>query len=245
MVRDGKPKGFFYLDHRTVQWPARHHHRHLRHTRPMSTNSIVYLGRLDRPARALHGFNVDHRSAPGCLRLRHERGHRGLEERGIPGVIGYRRPTPPRTWHDGRTGRSATRPRLTATAAPQGQLLNYATTDRNGYRHYKSNPTVSRSCPLLASCTSSRNATRLITHHPGPTRANKPTPIVLLPRGKRIYKRRKETVERSFPTPNNFTATATPTSEVCWLSPPSACSPPPAQNIKKIALALAPKPVWA
>ena len=45
---------------------------------------------------------------------------------------------------------------------PQGQLLAYATTDRSGYRHYKSNPAICRSCPLLASCTLSRHATRRI-----------------------------------------------------------------------------------
>jgi hypothetical protein len=43
---------------------------------------------------------------------------------------------------------------------PQGQLLTYATIDRTGYRHYKSDPAICRICPLLASCTSSRNATR-------------------------------------------------------------------------------------
>ena len=42
---------------------------------------------------------------------------------------------------------------------PQGQLLAYASTDRSGYRHYKSNPAICRSCPLLTSCTWSRNAT--------------------------------------------------------------------------------------
>ncbi len=31
MVRDGKPKGFFYLDHRTGGRRLRHHHRHFRH----------------------------------------------------------------------------------------------------------------------------------------------------------------------------------------------------------------------
>ncbi len=92
MVRDGKPKGFFYLDHRTVDGrlgiitdtyatPANVH------------DSIVYLGRLDRQ-RQRFGFDV------GAVGL--DAGYatsgiaKGLEERGILGVIGYRRPTPPR-----------------------------------------------------------------------------------------------------------------------------------------------------
>lgn len=44
---------------------------------------------------------------------------------------------------------------------PQGQLLAYTTTDRTGYRHYKSDPTVRQACPLPALCTSNRSATRL------------------------------------------------------------------------------------
>ncbi|MFN1208870.1 transposase, partial [Enterococcus lactis] len=48
---------------------------------------------------------------------------------------------------------------------PHGQLLAYVTTDRAGYRQYKSDPAICRTCPLLASCTSSRSATRLITRH--------------------------------------------------------------------------------
>jgi IS5 family transposase len=193
MVRDGKPKGFFYLDHRTVDGrlgiitdtyatPANVH------------DSIVYLGRLDRQ-RECFGFDVD---AVGL-----DAGYatsgiaRGLEERGIPGVIGYRRPTPP------RPGMMASRQFLYEAATdgyrcPQGQLLNYATTDRTGYRHYKSDPNICRSCPLLASCTSSRNATRLITRHVWADARERTDAHRLTPWGKRIYKRRKETVERSF-----------------------------------------------
>ena len=92
MVRDGNPKGFFYLDHRTVDGklgvitdtyatPANVH------------DSIVYLGRLDRQ-RERFGFDVGAVGLDaGCATSGIAK---GLEERGIPGVIGYRRPTPPR-----------------------------------------------------------------------------------------------------------------------------------------------------
>jgi transposase len=240
MVRDGKPKGFFYLDHRTVDGrlgiitdtyatPANVH------------DSIVYLGRLDRQ-RERFGFDV------GAVGL--DAGYatsgiaRGLEERGIPGVIGYRRPTPP------RPGMMASRQFRYEAATdgyrcPQGQLLNYATTDRNGYRHYKSDPNICRSCPLLASCTSSRNATRLITRHVWADARERTDAHRLTPWGKRIYKRRKETVERSFADAKQlhghryarFRGLLAVTAQ-CLLAAA-------AQNIKKIALALAPKPVWA
>jgi len=58
---------------------------------------------------------------------------RGLEERGIPGVIGYRRPTTPRP--DMMASRQFVYEAATdGYRCPQGQLLNYATTDRTGYR---------------------------------------------------------------------------------------------------------------
>jgi DDE family transposase len=79
----------------------------------------------------------------------------------------------------------------------QGQLLDYATTDRTSYRHYKSDPAICRACPLLASCTSSRNAARLITRHVWAEARERVDGHRLAPWGKRIYKRRKETVERS------------------------------------------------
>jgi transposase len=240
MVRDGKPKGFFYLDHRTVDGrlgiitdtyatPANVH------------DSIVYLGRLDRQ-RERFGFDV------GAVGL--DAGYatsgiaKGLAERGIPGVIGYRRPTPP------RPGMMASRQFRYEAAAdgyrcPQGQLLNYATTDRTGYRHYKSDPNICRSCPLLASCTSSRNATRLITRHVWADARERTDAHRLTPWGKRIYKRRKETVERSFADAKQlhghryarFRGLLAVTAQ-CLLAAA-------AQNIKKMALALAPKPVWA
>jgi hypothetical protein len=81
---------------------------------------------------------------------------------------------------------------------PQGQLLAYATTDRTGYRHYKSDPAICQTCALPASCTFSRNATRLITRHVWADARERTDAHRLTHWGKRIYKRRKETVERSF-----------------------------------------------
>lgn len=46
---------------------------------------------------------------------------------------------------------------------PDGRLLAYATTDRNGYKHYTSDPAIRRTCPLLASCTANAKAERTIT----------------------------------------------------------------------------------
>jgi transposase len=193
MVRDGKPKGFFYLDHRTVDGafgiitdtfatPANVH------------DSIVYLSRLDRQ-RERFGLDVQ---AVGL-----DAGYatagiaKGLEEREIAGVVGYRNPTPPKP---GMMRKSAFNYERASDGyrCPQGELLAYATTDRSGYRHYRSEPTRCRACPLLASCTGNAKAERTITRHVWQDARERSEANRLTPWGKLIYKRRKETVERSF-----------------------------------------------
>jgi hypothetical protein len=237
MVREGKPKGFFYLDHRTVDGrcgiitdtyatPANVH------------DSIVYLGRLDRQVERF-GFNVAAvgldagYATPGIAR--------GLEERKIRGVTGYRNPTPPKPGMM-RKSDFAYEPELDGYRCPQGQLLGYATTDRTGYRHYTSDPAVCRDCPLRASCTSSANATRLIARHIWQdarqrTDANRKTQW-----GKAIYRRRKETVERSFADAKQLFGhryarfrSRVKVAGQCLIAAA-------AQNMKKIAISLWPKP---
>ena len=240
MVRDGKPKGFFYLDHRTVD--GRLGIITDTHATPANLHdSIVYLGRLDRQCQRF-GFDV------GAVGL--DAGYatsgiaKGLEDRRILGVTGYRRPTPPRPGMMASKAFSYEAKR-DGYRCPQGQLLAYATTDRAGYRHYKSDPSICKTCPLLASCTSSRTTTRLITRHVWADARERTDAYRLTPWGKRIYKRRKETVERSFADAKQlhghryarFRGLVAVTCQ-CLLAAA-------AQNIKKIALALAPRPALA
>lgn len=236
MVRDGKPKGFFYLDHRTVD--GRHGIITDSHATPANVHdSVVYLGRLDRQ-RARFDLDV------GAVGL--DAGYatsgiaRGLTLRGILGVTGYRRPTPPRP---GMMASKAFRYEADADGyrCPQGQLLAYATTDRTGYRHYKSDPSICKTCPLLASCTSSRNATRLITRHVWADAREKTEAHRLTPWGKQIYKRRKETVERSFADAKQLHGHRYAKFRGL-IAVACQCLLAAAQNIKKIALALAPQP---
>jgi transposase len=240
MVRDGKPKGFFYLDHRTVDGklgiitdthatPANVH------------DSIVYLGRLDRQRQRFDlpvgAVGLDAGYATSGIA-------KGLEQRGILGVTGYRRPTPPRP---GMMSNKQFHYEAEADGyrCPQGQLLAYATTDRTGYRHYKSDPVICKACPLLASCTSSANATRLITRHVWTDARQRADAYRLTPWGKVIYKRRKETVERSFADAkqlhgHRYARFRGLIAVACQCLLAAA-----AQNIKKIALALATKPMPA
>ena len=235
MVRDGKPKGFFYLDHRTVDGKCGIVTD--THATPASLHdSIPYLDRLDRQRRRF-GFDV---RAVGL-----DAGYatagiaRGLEERGILGVTGYRRPTPPKAGMMPKKA-FAYEGEVDGYRCPQGRLLRYATTDRAGYRHYKSDPAKCRTCPLLASCTTNAKAQRTITRHVWQDARERADGHRLTGWGKRIYKRRKETVERSFADAKQLHGHRyarfrglTAVYSQCLLAAA-------AQNIKKIALAMAP-----
>jgi len=241
MVRDGKPKGFFYLDHRTVD--GRHAIITDTHVTPANVHdSIVYLERLDRQRQRFDfhvgavGLDAGY-ATPGIAR--------GLEDREILGVTGYRNPTPPR---DGMM-RKSTFVYETETdgyRCPQGQLLTYATTDRSGYKHYRSDPSICRDCPLLASCTASARSERTITRHVWQDARERTDAQRKTARGKAIYKRRKETVERSFADAKQLHghryARFRSLTKVRWQCLIAAA----AQNIKKIAMAVtkAPKPAW-
>jgi transposase len=193
MVRDGKPKGFFYLDHRTVDGKLAIITD--THATPANVHdSIVYLDRLDRQ-RARFGFDtqivgLDAGYATSGIA-------KGLEDRDIRSVTGYRNPTPPKAGMM-RKSRFIYEPQNDGYRCPQGQLLTYATTDRNGYRHYTSDPTICRTCPLLASCTANAKAQRTITRHVWAESRERNDAHRLTTWGKAIYKRRKETIERSF-----------------------------------------------
>jgi transposase len=236
MVRDGKPTGFFYLDHRTVDGQC----NIITDTYATPANvhdSIVYLSRLDRQRQR---FNFDVQFVGLDAGYATAGITKGLDERDITGVLGYRRPTPPKP---GKLGPKAFAYDAASDGyrCPQGQVLAYATTNRSGYRHYRSNPAVCKTCPLLASCTSNKNAQRTITRHVWQDIKAKTDANRLTDWGKAIYKRRKETVERSFADAkqlhNHRYARFRSLIRVQWQCLMAAT----AQNIKKIALALAPQ----
>ncbi len=97
---------------------------------------------------------------------------------------------------------------------PEGQLLPYATTDRTGYRHYRSDPAICRDCPLLASCTTNAKAQRTITRHVWADARERTDAHRLTPWGKAIYKRARKPLSVRLPMPSNCMGTAMPDSEV-------------------------------
>lgn len=192
MVREGKPKGFFYLDHRTVD--GKHAIITDSHVTPASVHdSIPYLGRLDRQ-RERFGFKTEavgldagYFTAGIC---------KGLEDRSIYGAMGYRRLNHVKGFFYKRDYiYDAKRDHY---RCPAGQILKYSTTNRNGYREYKSNPKQCRKCPHIDQCTRSVNRTKVITRHVWQDSKDRIDGHRLSASGKKLYARRKETVERSF-----------------------------------------------
>ncbi len=192
MVREGKPKGFFYLDHRTVD--GAHDIITDSYTTPGNVHdSRPYLERLNRQ-RQHFGFEVDavgldagYHTAAIC---------QGLEERDIYGVIGYRR-------LNHKKGYFYKREYVYDAAAdvyfcPAEQRITYSTTNRQGYREYKSDPRLCKDCPLLMQCTKSANHTKVITRHVWQAAKERIDAHRKTPAGHKLYARRKETVERSF-----------------------------------------------
>lgn len=233
MVRDQKPEGFFYLDHRTVD--GRHGIITDTHVTPGNINDArPYLERLDRQCERFRlkplvvGLDAGYNTAAVC---------HGLVERQIDGVVGYKRPHSPKgrlkrrdfSYDEGED----------LYRCPMGQALRYSTTNRNGYREYKSRPQKCRSCPLLDRCTHSRNHQKVVVRHVWEEDRERINQNRLTVWGKKAYERRRETVERSFADAKQLHghryARYRGLSRVrgqCLLA--AAC-----QNMKKIALLLA------
>jgi hypothetical protein len=192
MVRDGKPEGFFYLDHRTVD--TKYNLITDVHVTPGNVHdSVPYLSRLDRQQERF-GFVVEavaldsgYLTTPIC---------RGLQSRNIFAVIAHRR------FHSKQglfpKWKFTFDPERNLYVCPASHELKYRTTDRKGYRQYASNPEYCKSCPLLGQCTQSRNHRKVVTRHVWEDSKDWVRNNRLSKSGKQLYRKRKETIERSF-----------------------------------------------
>lgn len=81
---------------------------------------------------------------------------------------------------------------------PNNQVLKYSTTNRGGYREYKSAPKIYRECPMQMQCTQSKNYTKIVTRHVWEHYVEIAEDIRHTPWGKELYKMRGETIERVF-----------------------------------------------
>ncbi len=192
MIRDGKPKGFFYLDHRTVDGL----HNPITDVHVTAGNvhdSRPYLARLDRQ-RQRFGFKVEnvaldagYNTAALC---------KGLHDRGIYGCMPYTRP-------GGQKGMLKKTQFIydecyDCYLCPEEQVLGYSATGRDGMAQYKPDPCICRDCPRPGECTKSKAMVKVIARHAWEHYKEEVVSHRYEEKGKFIYKRRKEKIERSF-----------------------------------------------
>ena len=83
---------------------------------------------------------------------------------------------------------------------PQNEVLKYSTTNRDGYREYKSNGKICEDCPHLPECTHSKLHQKVILRHIWQDYLDRCEELRYTSWGKEIYALRKETIERDFGT---------------------------------------------
>ena len=81
---------------------------------------------------------------------------------------------------------------------PQNHVLSYSTTNREGYREYKSKSYICANCPQRCKCTNSRDCTKVVTRHVWQDYLDMAEEFRLTLGMKELYRRRKETIERVF-----------------------------------------------
>ncbi len=83
---------------------------------------------------------------------------------------------------------------------PNNQMLPYVTTNRDGYREYKSCGHICDKCPYLRQCTESKDHVKLITRHVWEPYMEMCEDIRHTLGMHDLYSKRKETIERIFGT---------------------------------------------
>jgi transposase len=192
MHRDGKPRGFFYLDHRTVDGRA-----------SIITDVFVTPGNvndtvpyIERLGAQITKFGFDVRVVGLDAGYNTTGICRQLLDMGIEGALGRRRECHAKD----RWGKHRYEfyPDEDAYVCPEGWALHYATTDRKGYRHYRGQRERCGSCARRAKCLSPAQRVKTIHRHIWEDAKDHCTDFTSTEEGRQIYARRKETVERSF-----------------------------------------------
>ena len=81
---------------------------------------------------------------------------------------------------------------------PEYQILKYSTTNRNGYREYKSNPKICANCPTRELCTHSKDCVKTVQRHIWKGYEELADDARYTSECQDLYKKRKETIERDF-----------------------------------------------
>ena len=191
-TRDGKPDGFHYSEHRTVD--------SLKnvivnvHVEPANINDITPMAEIlkeieQRLGRLPEYMGLDagyHSSWIAHL----------LETNGIQGVIGYRRHTH-KTDTYGKY-RFKYNYEYDFYTCPEQQRLYWKTTTREGYRQYFCDAKTCAQCSRRTECFGKSMSRRMVERHVWQDALDEVMLFTKTSQGKSIYNRRKETIERSF-----------------------------------------------
>ena len=192
MHRDDKPKGFFYLDHRTVD--SRANIITDVYVTPGNVNDVdPYIERLKLQMKKF-GFHTE------CVGL--DAGYntnnicRELSELGLKGAMGYRRGCQPK----GKYGKYKFNylPEWDAYICPERCYLTYKTTTGAGYREYTAIEERCSNCSRQAECLTEKQKYKTLRRHVWEDYRDEMYYFTKSDYGKQVYARRKETIERSF-----------------------------------------------
>jgi hypothetical protein len=192
MAREGKPECFAYSEHRTVD--GRYNIVTDVHVTAATVHdSVPYTERLQRQIDTF-GFQVQAVALDSGYSTAWI--HHWLETKQIFGIIAHRRFQTNREMFKKNAFRYD--PDLDQYRCPGDHVLKYRTTNREGYREYVSDPSVCANCWLRGDCTKAKDMRKVLTRHVWEDARERGRQKRLSDRGKKIYARRKETIERSF-----------------------------------------------
>lgn len=192
MYRDNKPEGFFYLDHRTVD--IKYNIITDVHVTPGNINDVdPYKEIIDRHIEKYKfdvkyvGLDAGYYTNVIC---------KLLSDRNIFGAIAYR--LGPHAKGKYTKNKFTYNPEKDVYVCPNNIELTYKTTTRQGYSEYVCSKTTCSECPMKEKCLPEKSPFRTIRRHVWELYKEKCKEFLKTEKGKGIYKKRKETVERSF-----------------------------------------------
>ena len=192
MHRDGKPQGFFYLDHRTVDSKCN-----------IITDVYVTPGNVndaqpyvERILTQIEKFGFETEAVSADAGYNTAVICKEIYEAGLKGIFGYRRSPSQK----GKFSKYKFRyiPEWDVYICPNRCYLEYKTTNREGYKEYKAQKQICSQCPLKEQCLTARQECKSLQRHIWEDYKDFFRSYALTDEGKEIYKRRKETIERSF-----------------------------------------------
>lgn len=191
MFRDKKPKGFFYLNHMAVDGENNLIASVLPTTAAIN-DAVPFLGIIERLKEKYEVKYVGADAGYYTAAIAN-----GLKKMGVTAAIARRLGPKP-------IGKMSKLnfvyvEELDVYVCPENNILNYKTTTREGYKEYRSQKDICNKCPRRNKCIYEKQEIRTIRRHVWQEhlteidRFKEKTDL-----GKRIYKRRKETIERAF-----------------------------------------------